>query len=158
MWSFTCGPIRPPAWHPPPPTVHQQRRPHRSSAHNPVPTSQTTPRSSGPYGATDQAKRAWEPIVQGFALAYPDTNGLTRKEWLANLHPYLDRPVVDALATTDLQKVPAGYYAGYQLLKVADEAITVRITYQEGWALVLYLAATGHGAWTIVAFDADLDY
>ena len=33
---------------------------------------------SGPYGGTVEARRQWEPTVQGFALAYPDTDGLTR--------------------------------------------------------------------------------
>ena len=109
--------------------------------------------SGGAYGGTAEAKKDWEPVVQGFALAYPDTDGLTRKQWLGNLRPFLDRPVVDALSTTDLDTVPHGHYGGYQLLKAADEAIT----YQEGWALVLYLAADGDN-WPVVAFDAAADY
>lgn len=123
-----------------------------------TPSASTPPGTSGPYGGTDEAKRAWEPIVQGFALAYPDTTGLTRKQWLANLRPYLDRKVLAALATTDLKKVPNGHYAGYQTLKIADEALTVRVTYQEGWALVLYLAADGDGTWSVTSFDASLDF
>lgn len=115
------------------------------------------PESSGPYGGTAEARRQWEPTVQGFALAYPDTDGLTAKQWRANLRPFLDRPVVDALANTDLDKVPHGHYAGYQLLKAADEAITVQITYQEGWSLVLYLAANGDKTWSISALDESLD-
>src|SRR5690348_956607 len=54
--------------------------------------------TSGPYGGTAEARRQWEPTVQGFALAYPDTQGLTGKQWRANLRPYLNRPVLDALA------------------------------------------------------------
>ena len=122
------------------------------------PAASTTPDSSGPFGGTAEARRVWEPIVQGFALAYPDTDGLTRKQWLANLRPYLDRTVADALATTDLEKVPNGHYAGYQPLKVADEAITIRVTYQEGWALDLYLAATGHNHWSVASFDVATDF
>lgn len=115
------------------------------------------PESSGPYGGTAEARRQWEPTVQGFALAYPDTDGLTAKQWRANLRPFLDRPVLDALADTDIDKVPHGHYAGYQLLKAADEAITVQITYQEGWALMLYLAANGDKTWSISALDESLD-
>jgi len=114
--------------------------------------------TTGPYGGTDEARRAWEPVVQGFALAYPDTSGLTRKQWLASLRPYLEEDVIDALSETDLEKVPDGRYAGYQLLKVADEAITVRVAYQEGWALVLYLVALGDGTWSVQAFDTALDF
>lgn len=123
-----------------------------------TPSVSTTPETGGPYGSTDEARRAWEPVVQGFALAYPDTTGLTRKEWLANLRPFLDRKVLAALATTDLEKVPRGHYAGYQPLKVADEALTVRVTYQEGWDLVLYLAAAGEATWTVVQLDVGVDF
>ena len=65
------------------------------------------------------------------------------------------KDVIDALADTDLDQVPAGHYAGYQTLKIADEAITVRITYQEGWALVLYVAADGGNTWSISSLDID---
>ena len=109
------------------------------------------------FDAIAEARRQWEPTVQGFALAYPDTARLTAKQWRANLRPFLDRPVLDALANTDLDKVPHGHYAGYQLLKAADEAITVQITYQEGWALMLYLAANGDKTWSISALDESLD-
>ena len=129
-----------------------------ASAAPTAPAATAAPETSGPYGGTAEARRQWEPVVQGFALAYPDTDGLTRKQWLANLRPYLQRPVLDALAGTDLDKVPHGHYAGHQLLKVADEAITIRVTYREGWALALYLAANGDGAWSIDALDETLDF
>ena len=133
-----------------------------TAATTPIPAttpapSATTKARPGPYGGTAEARRRWEPIVQGFALAYPDTAGLSRKEWLANLRPYSDRPVIDALTTTDLDKVPHGHYAGYQPLKVADEAITIRVTYQEGWALDLHLATTGR-SWSVSRFDIAADF
>lgn len=123
-----------------------------------TPAATVVPETSGPYGGTAEARRQWEPTVQGFALAYPDTDGLTSKQWLANLRPYLQRPILDALAGTDLDKIPHGRYAGYQLLRVADEAITVRVTYQEGWVLVLYLAADGDGTWSVNSLDESLDF
>lgn len=130
--------------------------PHSATSPSATPTPAVTPASSGgPYGGTGAARRVWEPIVQGFALAYPNTTGLTTKEWLANLRPYLDKDVTDALADTDLDQVPAGHYAGYQTLKIADEAITVRVTYQQGWALVLYVAADGDNTWSISSLDID---
>ncbi len=133
-------------------------QPRSAATPSAVPGASTTT-DSGPYGGTAEARRQWEPTVQGFALAYPDTGGLTRKQWLANLRPYLERPVLDALAITDLSKVPRGHYGGYQLLKAADEAITIRITYQEGWALVLYLAANGDDdTWSITSFDSAIDF
>lgn len=138
-----------------------------TTAPAPVPRTDTTapttlpapPTSSaGPYGGTEAARKAWEPIVQGFALAYPDTAGLSKREWLANLRPYLAADVADALADIDLGKVPAGHYAGYQVLKVGDDALTVRVAYQEGWSLVLYIAATGPDRYRIARFDLATDY
>ena len=130
--------------------------PHPVTSPPATPTPAATPTSSGgPYGGTEAARKAWEPIVLGFALAYPNTQGLNTKKWLANLRPYLDKDVTDALADTDLDQVPAGHYAGYQTLKIADEAITVRITYQQGWALVLYVAADGDNTWSISSLDID---
>ena len=129
-----------------------------SAAAPTTPAVTAAPETGGPYGGTADARRQWEPTVQGFALAYPDTDGLTQKQWLANLRPYLQRPILDALAGTDLDKIPHGRYAGYQLLRVADEAITVRVTYQEGWALVLYVAANGDGTWSVNSLDESLDF
>ena len=75
------------------------------------------------------------------------------------MRPYLEGGVLDALVITDLDKVPRGHYAGYQLLKAADEAITIRITYPEGWALVLYLAANGDDdTWSITSLDSAMDF
>ena len=72
-------------------------------------------------------------------MAYPDTRGLTRPEWLASLRPYLTPGTLKALAITDLDKVPDGHYAGYEILRQADETVTVRALYREGWAIDLYL-------------------
>jgi hypothetical protein len=128
-----------------------------TTAASTTPAATATPSTGGPYGGTARARRQWEPTVQGFALAYPDTSGLTRKKWLMNLRPFVDGPVIDALSTTDLQKVPRGHYAGYQPLKLADEVITVRVTYQEGWALDLHLASTGR-SWSVSRFDVAADF
>ena len=31
------------------------------------------PSTDGPYSSRSDAKKAWEPVVEGFAIAYPDT-------------------------------------------------------------------------------------
>src|SRR6185437_15951870 len=85
---------------PPATTATPTARPSAAAPTTPAVTA--APETGGPYGGTAEARRQWEPTVQGFALAYPDTDGLTRKQWLANLRPYLQRPVLDALAGTDL--------------------------------------------------------
>ena len=147
----------PPATNPNPPaatapatvatSVQPQADP--SPARRPAPTAPTAPPTA--------AERAWEPVVEGFAVAYPNTHHLSRKQWLNNLQPFLSRPVINALADTDLTKVPAGHYAGYDVLKQADEALTARITYREGWDLIVYVTATRPNHWTIDSFDRSLD-
>lgn len=125
----------------------------------PTPSASATPTTTdAPYSGSADAKKAWEPVAEGFALAYVDTGHLTSKEWLANLKPYLAPDVIDELAGTDLEKVPDGHYAGYQVLRQADETLTVRVTYQEGWALVLYLVAVDDRTYIIGSFDYTEDF
>ena len=111
-----------------------------------------------PYAATPAAQKRWEPVVQGFAVAYTDTHQRNRGHWLAALRPYLNHVVIDELAATDIDEVPAGHYSGYTILTQADETLTVRVTYREGWALTVYITATGPNRWTVDTFDrADSD-
>lgn len=149
------------------PTATTSRVPTSGPTSQPSPMAPTVPAGespthsssdTGPYSSHDQTKKAWEPIIEGFAIAYPDTHRLTRQQWLANLRPFLSSPVLDALARTDLDKVPAGHYAGYEVLQQADESLTVRVTYQEGWALVLYVVAVSDRRWVVDAFDRSLDF
>ncbi len=114
--------------------------------------------SDGPYTGTPAARAEWEPVVQGFALAYTNTSGQTRKEWLRQLRPLLSREVLDELRHTDLSKVPVGRYAGYQVLKQADESLTVRIIYQEGWGIVAYVVAEGDPHYLVDRFDLALEF
>ena len=78
--------------------------------------------------------------------------------WLAILRPYLEPQLSNALPHTDLEKIPDGHYAGYQPLKLGDDAITIRVTYQEGWALVLYLASTGNNTWLVASLDEAVEF
>lgn len=104
---------------------------------------------------TPDVAKGWETTVKGFATAYPATKGMTRQQWLAKLRPYLAKDVIDVLDETDLAQVPAGHYAGYQILRVDAEVVTVRVTYREGWSLVLYLSSNGPRA--ISSFDLVVD-
>lgn len=107
--------------------------------------------------ATPDVGKGWEKTVEGFANAYPATKGLTRQQWLAKLRPYLAKDVLDVLDDTDLDQVPAGHYVGHQVLRADDDVVTVRVTYREGWALILYLGSTGHGRASIASFDLVID-
>ena len=82
---------------------------------------------------------------------------VTERGW-PNLRPYLEPELSKAFDTTDLEKVPHGHYAGYQPLKLGDDAITIRVTYQEGWALVLYLASTGNNTWLVASLDEAVEF
>ena len=117
-----------------------------------VPAPRVRTAASAPNPTVTYDAKGWETTVKGFATAYPATKGMTRQKWLAKLRPYLDKDVIDVLDDTDLAQVPAGHYVGYQLLRIDGDVVTVRVTYREGWSLVLYLAeAAGH--WTVASFD-----
>ena len=117
-----------------------------------VPAQRVRTVSTPPHAATPDVGDGWEKTVDSFANVYPATKGLTRKQWLAKLRPYLAKDVLDVLDDTDLDQVPAGHYVGHQILRVDDHVVTVRVTYREGWALVLYLAEAA-GRWTVASFD-----
>ena len=67
--------------------------------------------------------------------------------------PNVTTEVAAQLTTVDLRNVPTGHYSGQrQILKSGDYDVAVKVTYREGWALVLYLITDGTN-WQIYAYD-----
>ena len=153
IWPHNQGPTAPAVQRPAVTTPSAVVDPDSAEA----PPASSNP-SSRPYSTTTGAVRAWEPVVEGLALAYPDTRGLTRRQWLANLRPYLAPAVLNALTGTDLEKVPTGHYAGYEILRQADETVTVRALYRQGWALDLYLTQIRPNHWRVDTLDSADDF
>lgn len=91
-----------------------------------------------------------------FARNFTDTRG-GAKQWRKRLvgdpkHPYVTTEVADQLATVDVRNVPDGHYDGRELADSSEYELAVKVTYREGWAMVLWLNTDGT-AWQIFAYD-----
>ena len=99
----------------------------------------------------------WAPVVDNFGRNFTNTKGGSQK-WRQRLigpsttSPYVTTEVADQLKTVDTRNVPDGRYASHELLKSSAYQIAVKIDYDEGWAMVLYLITDGTN-WQIYAYD-----
>lgn len=103
---------------------------------------------------TQQA--AWGPVADRFATNFTNTSGGATK-WRKRLAGDPSRPdvttaVAKQLATVDVRNVPDGRYESREVLKSSDYDLAVKITYNSGWAMVLYLITDGTH-WQIYAYD-----
>jgi hypothetical protein len=104
----------------------------------------------------DANEAAWRPVVENFGRNFPNTAGGAAK-WRARLigdpqKPYVTAEVTKQLGTVDVTRVPKGRYDSYEALKTSAYEVAVKVTYREGWALVLYLITDGT-AWQVYAYD-----
>lgn len=128
----------------------------------PPPTS--TPASASPsidpdagdyehdHDTAQDEKPQWEPAVLGFAKNFTNTADKDAAKWQARLAPFVAPAVRDQLAEVDIAKVLTGRYDSYEVLTPGSYQLAVKVTYREGWALVLYVTSDGN-AWTITAYD-----
>ena len=103
---------------------------------------------------TQQA--AWGPVADRFARNFTNTRGGAEK-WRQRLvgdptAPDVTTAVAKQLATVDVRNVPDGRYEGREILKSSDYDLAIKISYNTGWAMVLYLITDGSG-WQIYAYD-----
>lgn len=105
-----------------------------------------------PFSATEQARARWEPVVVGFAKNFPRTEGQDAASWRAGLKPYATSAVQQDLATVDLAEVPVGTYASYEVLEYEETQLAARVTYAEGFSLVLYVISEGND-WRVYQYD-----
>jgi hypothetical protein len=144
MWRQTSPAAQPPAQTPAAP-------PASSSSPSPSIDSNAGDYEHDHDTAADE-KPQWEPAVLGFAKNFTTTNGRSAAQWRDRLSPYVAPAIRDQLADVDPEKVPAGKYDSYELLETGNYQIAAKITYREGWALVLYVTSDGHG-WRVTAYD-----
>jgi len=104
-----------------------------------------------PYSETGEAKQHWEPVVEGFGKAFTNTKG-SEKAWLSRLEPYATDDVRQSLATVDPANVPEGLYSEHEVLQHGDNELAARVTYREGWSIVLYVISDGKG-WRVLRYD-----
>jgi hypothetical protein len=137
------------------------------AAQSPAQTSVAPPPSSSPpspsidpnagdyehdHDTVEDERPQWEPAVLGFAKNFTTTNGRDAAKWRERLTPYVAPAVRDQLAEVDPEKVTEGRYRSYELLETGNYQIAAKITYREGWALVLYVTSDGHD-WRVTAYD-----
>lgn len=131
------------------------------SAPAPSPTSFNP--SAGDAGDEDHAsgpaevqEAAWGPVADRFAKNFTNTDG-GKKAWRQRLigdpaAPDVTTDVAKQLDTVDIRNVPDGRYDSREVLKSSDYDLAVKVTYREGWAMVLYLITDGTG-WQVYAYD-----
>lgn len=107
-------------------------------------------------GPAEVQEGAWGPLADRFATNFTDTDG-GKKQWRERLigdaaSPDVTTDVAKQLATVDIRNVPDGRYEGREVLKSSDYDLAVKVTYKEGWAMVLYLITDGT-RWQVYAYD-----
>jgi len=119
------------------------------------PSEQADPADPGdetPYGKTDQARQRWAPVVEGFGRRLVGTEKVTADGWRKGLRPYVTTAVAKQLRTVDPGRIAPGRYAGYEALEWADNEVTVRVDYRQGWSIVLFVLYDGD-TWQVRAYD-----
>lgn len=114
-----------------------------------------------PSNENDQAppetqEAAWAPAVDNFARNFTYTTGGAKK-WRQRLignpkRPYVTTEVAEQLATVDIRNVPDGHYDSREIVTSSTYEIGVKVTYREGWAMILYLITDGT-RYQIYAYD-----
>lgn len=131
-----------------PPVPSQTTSPPTSSStpsYDPDASDAATDENQGAPAEVQEA--AWGPVADRFARNFTNTTGGARA-WRQRLignpaHPDVTTEVSDQLKTVAVSNVPAGHYTGRQLVKSSAYEVAVKVTYREGWAMVLYLITDG---------------
>lgn len=112
-------------------------------------------------GETDTAppetqEAIWGPVVDDFARNFTNTrhgDDAWRNRLIGDqATPSVTGDVAEQLQTVDVRNVPDGHYEGRELVTSGPYEIGVKVTYREGWAMVLYLITDGN-RWQIYAYD-----
>lgn len=107
-------------------------------------------------GPPEVQEALWGPVVDRFAKNFTNTKG-GQKEWRNRLihdpkHPDVTAAVADQLKTVDIRNVPRGHYQSRELVTDGPYEVGVKVTYKEGWAMVIYLITDGR-EYQIYAYD-----
>lgn len=107
-------------------------------------------------GPPEVQEAAWAPAVENFARNFTNTAGGAHK-WRQRLigdpkRPYVTAAVAKQLATVDVRNVPDGRYESREIVKSSTYDFAVKVTYREGWAMILYLVSDGR-RYQIYAYD-----
>lgn len=100
---------------------------------------------------TETARRQWAPVIDGFARNFTATN-VSPGVWRTRLNAFSTVDVQRHLNSVDPAKVPLGRYTGFEVLEYQDHQLAAKVTYAEGWAMVLYLVDEV-SVWRIHRYD-----
>lgn len=136
----------------PQPTPAQTPLPSPVPSYNPDATDAKDDQAHDPE---QNPKAAW-PVVENFGRNFTNTAG-GAGPWQTRLtgppaHPYLTTDLAQQLDTIDVTRVPRGHYTGYKPLKTSTYEIAAKVSYREGWSMVLHLITDGTH-WQIYAYD-----
>lgn len=106
--------------------------------------------------ATDEDPDSWQPVVESFGRDFTDTAGGSRA-WRQRLignpsQPQVSTEVADQLASVDIANIPNGRYDTYETVSASAYEAEVKVSYREGWSMVLSLITDGT-SWQIYAYD-----
>lgn len=152
VWSLTQS--SQPATPPPPPAGSSSAEPtFNPSAGDAGPRDQ--PHDDGAHDP-EVDQEAWQPVVEHFARNFTNT-AAGDQEWRDRLAggrtpPYVTDAVAQQLATVDVRNVPQGRYKAHEVIKTSAYDISVKVTYREGWSMVLHLITDGTN-WQVYAYD-----
>lgn len=114
--------------------------------------------SAGDAEASTQTdnERAWRPVVEHFARNFTNTTGGEQK-WRDRLAgnrtpPYITDDVATQLRTVDIDNVPEGRYDTYEIVRASAYDVSVKVTYHEGWAMLVNLITDGTN-WQVYSYD-----
>lgn len=107
-------------------------------------------------GPPEVQEAEWAPAVDNFARNFTYTVG-GAQEWRQRLignpkKPYVTGAVAKQLRTVDVRNVPDGHYESREIVKSSSYDFAVKVTYREGWAMILYLVSDGR-TYQIYAYD-----
>jgi hypothetical protein len=110
------------------------------------------PSGALPYSQTAEARRGWEPVVQGFARNFTKADPDQPKAWRSRLARFSTAAVRKELGEVDVTNLPTGRYTDYEVLRYDDEEVAAAVSYDEGWSMVLYVIFNGED-WRVYRYD-----
>lgn len=114
------------------------------------------PHDDGAHDPELDREAAWRSVVEHFARNFTNTAG-GDQQWPDRLTgtrtpPYVTDELAKQLRTADSRNVPQGTYDAYQVVRTSAYDISVKVTYKEGWSIVLKLITDGTD-WQVYGYD-----
>lgn len=113
--------------------------------------------SAGDASPDPRSSSSWRSVVDHFATNFTDTAG-GDQGWRDRLRgdrtpPYVTNELANQLGTVDSRNVPQGRYdQAPEVVRNSAYDISVKVSYEEGWSMVLHLITDGND-WQVYSYD-----